>query len=264
MEIGIIGVGKMGGTILNGIVSSKLYKKEDILLCVKKQEQQESLNSAGFTTTLSCEDVFKNCKIILLAIKPQNFGEALKSSANYNFKDKCVLSIAAGVGIKTIQGYFKNALVVRAMPNTPAQINKAVTTICSNNTIHPYFKECVNIFNSIGCCFEINEEQMDYTLPLNGSMPAYLYLFALSFIEESIKHGIDEKTAKNLTVQSIISSAQMILNSVEPIQTLIDNVCSKGGTTIAGLNKLKENNFENIIASCYNACAERSKELNKN
>ena len=73
------------------------------------------------------------------------------------------------------------------MPNTPAQINKAVTTICANNTTHNYFKQCVEIFNSIGCCFEIKEDQMDYTLPLNGSMPAYLYLFALSFIEERIE-----------------------------------------------------------------------------
>lgn len=264
MKIGILGVGKMGTAILNGIVASKLYKKEDILLCVKSKEQQYSLASNGFNVTLSCEDLFNNCKIILLAIKPQSFAETLKNSQNFNFENKCILSIAAGISLQKIQNYFKNAYVVRAMPNTPAQINKAVTTICANNTSNIYFKKCVEIFNSIGFCFEIKEEQMDYTLPLNGSMPAYLYLFALSFIEESIKHGINEETAKNLTLQSIISSANMILDSNENIQTLIDNVCSKGGTTIAGLNKLKENNFEQAIKDCYNACAERSKELNKN
>jgi pyrroline-5-carboxylate reductase len=94
-------------------------------------------------------------------------------------------------------------------------------------------------------------------------MPAYLYLFAKAFIEDAIANGIDFETAKKLAVESIKSSCDMILESKDSIDTLITNVCSKGGTTIAGLNVLKENGFEDTISKCARACANRSKELSK-
>ena len=104
---------------------------------------------------------------------------------------------------------------------------------------------------------------MDATLPLNGSMPAYLYLFAKSFIDIAVKNGVDYETAKKLTAESIISSSKMILSSPDSIDTLINNVCSKGGTTIAGLYELYDNNFKEAVEKCYDACYRRSIELAK-
>ena len=109
----------------------------------------------------------------------------------------------------------------------------------------------------------ITEDLMDASLPLNGSMPAYLYFFAKCFIEMGAKNGIDYETAKNLTAESIIASARMIVESPDSIDTLINNVCSKGGTTIAGLYELYDNNFEEAIKKCYDACVNRSIELSK-
>ena len=104
---------------------------------------------------------------------------------------------------------------------------------------------------------------MDDSLALNGSMPAYLYYFALCFIDQAVRDGIDFETAKKLTAESIKSSANMILKSDDPIEVLIDNVCSKGGTTIAGLEELKNNGFKEIIEKCAKACSNRSRELSK-
>ena len=111
---------------------------------------------------------------------------------------------------------------------------------------------------------EIKEEEMDDTLALNGSMPAYAYLFAKAFIDYANKKGIDYDVARDLTCAAIKGSMDMILaNKETPIDTLIDNVCSKGGTTIAGLNKLYDNEFEKAIYECSEACSNRSKELGK-
>ena len=107
---------------------------------------------------------------------------------------------------------------------------------------------------------------MDATLPLNGSMPAYLYLFAKTFIEAGVKNGISYDISKELTARSIIASAKMILDSEDSIDTLINNVCSKGGTTIQGLYELynKDNDFIKAIERCYEECMKRSIELSKN
>ena len=120
------------------------------------------------------------------------------------------------------------------------------------------------VFECIGSASILDkEEQIDEAIPLNGSMPAYLYYFAQAFINKGIEYGIDENIARQLAGSAIIGSARMILESDESLDTLINNVCSKKGSTIEGLNRLAEQDFQKIIEDCYDACVARSKELSK-
>lgn len=262
-KVAILGIGKMGGAILNGLYESKLYKQDEILLHIHNEKKKEEYEKIGFNVTSDVSDLYKNAEIIILAIKPQMFEEVLKDAPSYDFKDKCIISIAAGLSIDYIGKLFKNAYIVRTMPNTPAQIGLGVSTICAKDTKNPFFKEAKDIFSSFGICKEIEEAQMDDALVLNGSMPAYLFYFAKCFIEYAKEKGIDEDTAKALTLETFISSANLALKSDENLDTLISNVCSKGGTTIAGLDKLKENNLKEAVYACATACSNRSKELSK-
>ena len=261
-EIGILGVGKMGGSILEGMLTNDLYSKKDMLLMVHSKDKYEDYKDDGFNVTFDPADLFYSCKTIIVAIKPQMFKEVLTGAQKYDFDRRSIISIAAGVKIEKLLEYFKNATIIRAMPNTPALISSAVTTVCFNND-NEYVTSAINIFNSIGKTYKVKEEEMNQTLPLNGSMPAYAYLFMKAFIDAAVKQGIDEETAKGLCANSVISSAKMVLSTSETIDTLIKNVCSKGGTTLAGLDKLYENNFEKAVEECYNACVNRSIELGK-
>ncbi len=262
-KFGILGVGKMGGAILDGVISSKIYDKLDILLYTPDEEIKKKYILDGFNFSKDESDLFNNSRIILIAIKPQVFEEALPNALKIDFKNRCVLSIAAGKNIKTISSYFKNATIVRAMPNLPASIKKGAITVCYTEE-NELSLEAIKILSSIGVVRKIKEEEMDDTLALNGSMPAYAYLFAKAFIDYANKKGIDYDVAIDLTCNAIKGSMDMILENKDiPIQTLIDNVCSKGGTTIAGLNKLYENEFEKAIYECSEACSNRSKELGK-
>ena len=261
-KLGIIGLGKMGNSILEGIISSGIYKKNEIILGLHSEAKLQKYGEEGYNTTLNNEDIFMDSEIILVSVKPQAFDEACKEAKKYDFRGKCVISIMAGIKIETLETYFKNASIFRTMPNTPALIKSGVTTV-SCNVENKYQDIVLDIFNSIGKAYMITEDLMDASLPLNGSMPAYLYLFAKIFIEMGAKNGIDYETSKNLTAESIIASANMILSSNDSIDTLIKNVCSKGGTTIAGLYELYDNNFEDAVKKCYDACVNRSIELSK-
>ena len=262
-KFGILGVGKMGGAILDGVVSSGIYDKKDILLYSPSENTQTNYKNKGFSFALNEKDLFKNSEIILISIKPQLFDEVLSKAIDLDFNNKCILSIAAGKSLKTISSYFKNATIVRAMPNLPASIKEGAITVCFNED-NKLKDEAIKILSSIGIVRTIKEEEMDDTLALNGSMPAYAYLFAKAFIDYATKKGIDFDVARDLTCEAIKGSMDMILaNKETPIQTLIDNVCSKGGTTIAGLNKLYDNEFEKAIYECSEACSNRSKELGK-
>ena len=262
-KLGILGVGKMGGAILDGVVLSKLYDKKEIYLYSPDEETKNKYEALGFSFAKNEKDLFLNSNIILIAIKPQVFGEALVHAKDIDFNGRGVLSIAAGKKIAELESYFKNATITRAMPNLPASIRCGAITACANRYDN-LFDEAFKILSSVGSVNKILETQMDETLPLNGSMPAYAYLFAKAFIDYAVKNNIDYKVALDLTCNSIKGSMDMILNNLDtPIETLIQNVCSKGGTTIEGLNKLYDNNFEEIVYECCKACTQRSKELSK-
>lgn len=260
MKFGILGVGKMGSSILEGVIAAKVFDIDNVVIYTPNINHREKYLSIGYNVLNSERELFNNADIILLAIKPQMFDKALASAVDLDFNNKCIISIAAGKTIQEIEKFFQNATVIRAMPNTPSLIQKGCTTICNNNS-DDYLLIAKRIFSSIGTVYEIDESQMNETVPLNGSMPAYLYLFAKAFIEHANRMGIDYELSKHLCCDAIIGSAQMIINSQDSIDTLIDNVCSKGGTTIEGLNKLYENSFVNAIEQCFNACVKRAKEL---
>ena len=261
-KLAIVGLGKMGGSILEGILSANLFDKSEILLGLHDPLKANEYINKGFNATSDINDVLDNSQIILVAIKPQGFKDSFVNAKNYDFKGRCIISIMAGIKIETLEEFFKNASIFRAMPNTPALIRAGVSTICYNFK-NDYESRVKKIFDSFGNGYFITEDLMDASLPLNGSMPAYLYLFAKDFIDNGVANGIDYETAKALTANSIIASAKMILESPDSIDTLINNVCSKGGTTIAGLNELYNNGFEDAIKKCYEACMNRSIELAK-
>ena len=263
-KFAILGVGKMGSSILNGILEAKIYDKKDILLNLYSKEEIEYYgNKLGFNYVTDPKLLFESAELTLLSIKPQVFPEIEEIAKSIDFNKRGIISIAAGITLDYLHSLFKNADIVRIMPNTPALIKKAVATITSKNKDSKFYDIAFKIFNSIGKCYEIDESQMDATIPLNGSMPAYLELFAKAFIDKALKDGIDYEVAKGLVCESIISSAELILKSDEPIETLIKNVCSKGGTTLAGLDRLYDYKFEEAIYECSEACKYRSKELKK-
>lgn len=261
MKLAIIGVGKMGGAILEGIIKANLLLKKDILLICRREEQKVNLEKEGYEVSLNVEDAYKTCDYILISIKPQIFPKVFDNSNKFDFSKKCIISIAAGVKMDELSNYFVGSTIVRGMPNTSALINESVTTVCSTNKDSKAYEEAIKIFKSIGEVVEIKEEEMDTTLPLNGSMPAYIYYFIKCFIDAAVKSGVEYNDAKKLVANTIISSTKMLLNSSEDIQTLINNVCSKGGTTIAGLKKMTSQSMDTIIEECYNACRDRSLEL---
>lgn len=261
MKIGFIGCGKMGGSILNRVINN-IFLPSDILVYELNVDIKKSLIQKGVTVVDSLEDL-STADVILLAIKPQDFGALLKQLTHLS--GKLIITIAAGVKISTIENALSGVRVARVMPNTAALIGEASSVICFNDkTTASDKKIAIDIMNAIGKVVEITEDMMDEVIPIGGSFTAFQYYFYKGFLESSVSRGVPEEVAKKLLVQSIIGSAKMIDNSEKPIDELIKDVCSKGGTTLAGLKAFEEDNLLKTIDKCAVYCAERSKELGKN
>lgn len=260
-QLGILGLGKMGSSILSGIIKSEIYQKEDILLFDVNEEVKKKYTESGYIFSDSEQMLIDQVEMLILAIKPQMFN-VLKDLKITN--DLVVISIAAGKTIDDLEEIFGKQQFIRVMPNTPSLISFGASAISkSKNVTEENFKIVKNIFASIGVVEEIDESFMNEIIPVNGSMPAFLYYFVDAYIKDAVSYGIAYDVAKHLACEAVIGSAKMILETGKPIDELINDVCSPAGATLEGLRVLKENNFQEIIKESNQACIKRAYELSK-
>ncbi len=257
-KLGVLGIGNMGGSILKGIINASIYNKEEILIF-----DIDKLKLNKFSDILVAKDekdLIENVDVLILAIKPQ----MLKVLKNIEFqnKDLLLVSIVTGKTVSDLQAIFGDVKVIRVMPNTPALINEGSTAISKTPNVGDLeFSEVKKIFSLLGVVEEIPDNLMNEVIPVNGSMPAFLYYFAKCFIEKAVKNGIDYDTAKSLCVQGIIGSAKMISETDKSIDELIKDVCSPKGATLEGLKVFDRSNLQDIIEETSDATIKRAYEL---
>ena len=257
-DIGFLGLGKMGTSIAQGILAKGLYDPQNISFFAPSQKTQEKGTGFGLVLAQDERDLVKNAKIIVLAIEPQKYEEVFAKLAGLSFVGKTVVSLAPGKTISYLRSVFAGASICRAMPNTPSLIGKGVTTLAFDETPN---QDVVALFHAVGIVAVVEERQIDEAIPLQGSMPAYTFAFVKAFVDHAVSLGIEESEAKKLALNAIIGSCELALQSDKDLDALIDSVCSRGGATIAGLEKLREEGFEKAIDACYEACVKRSEEL---
>lgn len=260
-EIGFLGLGKMGSSILNGIIFKSIYPREAISFYAPSEKTKNKGKELGIALASNEVDLVSNARIIILAIEPQKYSSVFSLFKDLIFANQIVVSLAPGKSINSLSDVFKGARIVRAMPNTPCLIGKGVTTLAFDKD---EIKEVSNIFSSIGIIEVVKEDEIDKAIPLQGSMPAFIYTFVNAFIECAEEYGLDKDTAKKLALNAIIGSCELALNVEDDLDTLINRVCSPGGSTYAGLTALNEAGFKEAIKKCYISCVKRSQELGNN
>ncbi len=262
---GVIGVGNMGYPLFKAAIRSfgsgeVIYSEPYV---VKRQEVEKETGIAA------CQDniaLVKNCKYLLLAVKPQFFPEVLKEIKAYVSKEHILISIAAGVTIDTIrQELSEKVRIVRAMPNTPAMVNQGMTGICFlKSDFSDEEKEVLfRFFGSYGKYEVFDEALMNAVVCANGSSPAYVYMFIEALADSVVKYGIPRDKAYLLAAQTVLGAAVMVLETGDHPGKLKDNVCSPGGTTIAAVSALEEHGFRNAVIKATDACYEKAVSLSK-
>ncbi len=265
-KIGFIGAGNMGGAIMKGIAKSGMSSDTEIYAFDMDKEKVNSLSEYGIKAAESANEICDNCDIVFLAVKPQVFEDVLLSIKDHAKTDTVFVSIAAGITAEFIRKTLgsDDIKVVLVMPNTPLLLGEGATAIGqAENVPQEKFQLVCDIFAQCGKAVVIPESKMKEVIALNGSSPAFIYLYAKGFIDYGKKVGFDEETAKELFAQSLIGSAKMITDSGYSIDELIKMVSSPGGTTLAGLDKLYEGKLTEAADNACEACTKRAYELSK-
>lgn len=267
MKISFIGAGNMASAIIESIVRSGRFSPGSIYVFDKISDKARRFEGLGavFCSTLS--DACEQGDVILLAVKPQDYDGLLCDIKNCckDVSKKTFISIAAGISCEYITKSLKaDVPVVRVMPNTPITLGLGATAISRNGFVNDklYSKIC-SIFACCGVVCALDESLMNEVICVSGSSPVYVYMLAKIMIENAISSGISEKMAKELVLQTIRGSVEMMAKTGKSASELMDDVASPGGTTIEAIKTLEDGGFYELVTNAMNACTKRAEELSK-
>jgi len=264
MNISFIGAGNLAEAIIYALVSKLNIK--DISIIDKNEEQYkryEKLNLKFIYNYNLCEIL--NGDIIFLLIKPANFAELLQDIKNLglDLSNKIFVSTAAGISMSYIQEKIgQQAAVVRTMPNTPVFVGKGMIAMCKNDSASEAdFEKICGIFKAMGGIIILPEDRMNDIIAVNGSSPAYIYLFAEAMLKGAAELGFDEREIYPVILQTLAGSLDMLITSGKMPGELIKAVASPKGTTEKALESFRMDDFTGIVKKAMIACANRADEI---
>lgn len=269
MKIGFIGTGNMATAIIKGIVAKNFIAAEQIYLMDVDRSKAELLAiELGTHVIQSVESLIESVDFVVLAVKPNIIEQVLTESKEMIETKKPVLvSIAAGTTTEKLYRYLDTDAevpIIRVMPNVNVMVGKGAAAICGHDfASDEQLDFVVQMFESVGKAWRLAEEDFSNFTALAGSSPAYAYLFIDSIARAGVKHGLPKQIATEMAAQAVLGSAEMILATGENPWTLIDQVCSPGGTTVAGLLALEEEAFIATVVKGIDTTIAKDKEMNE-
>ncbi len=265
-KIGFIGCGKMAGAIIKGTISSKFVPKEDIKGSEANCEIAESAQKRlGIEVLTDNKFLTIDSDVIFIATKPNYVGEVLEEIKDELTPEKLVVSIAAGVSTSKIENIIGRNRVIRVMPNTPALVLEGMSGVCKGTFATDEDVQFVmEMLSNIGKCIEVSEDQIDIVTAISGSGPAFFYKVIEDMARAGEKLGLEYDKSLLLATQTALGSAKMITNRGETsVQTLIDNVATKGGCTFVGISVMNDENSDKLFYDVIDETAKKAHELGK-
>jgi pyrroline-5-carboxylate reductase len=264
LSIGFLGAGKMGTALARGFISAGLVKAGSIMASDPVEAARAAFaKDVGAKAASSNEEVVKACKVIVLAVKPDQVAGALADIRGEFTKKHLLISIAAGVTIAKLEaGLGADARVIRVMPNTPALVGAAASAFALGKSALPEDGALAQkLFSAVGVAFQVKEHLLDAVTGLSGSGPAYVYLMIEGLSDGGVAAGLTRDVATKLAAQTVAGAAKMVLDTGLHPGTLKDMVTSPGGTTIEGLHELEKARVRGAFISAVRVAAEKSKKL---
>lgn len=262
---GFIGVGNMGYPLLNAAINA--FGKDQVVYSDASPKMREIVkDKTKIEYEADNKSVIQKCKYLVLVVKPQYFMELLEEIKGEITKDHVVISIAAGITIEAIKEILPvGTKIIRAMPNTPALVYQGMTGVCySDATFSSQEREVAETFFGSYGRFEVFEEKfMNGIICASGSSPAYMFMIIEALADSVVKYGIPRDKAYTMVAQTMLGAATMVLESGTHPAVLKDQVCSPGGTTIAGVCALENQGLRNALMKATDACYERAEEISK-
>ena len=263
-RIAILGTGKIGESLLAGLLSSGWREPSDIVVTGRREERLQELHERhGVEGTLSNAEAVDGAGLVVIAVKPQDFDTLLGEIGSLLKPEQTVLSVAAAIPTSLIEtSVARGVPVVRAMPNAPALVHEGMAGVCAGaHAGDEHLDLAEDVLSHLGAVARVPERYMDAVTAVSGSGPAYFALLAEAMIEAGILLGLSRETSTQLVVQTMLGTAKLLRDEeIHPVE-LRETVTSPGGTTIRAIRELEQAGVRAAFLNAIQAAMERSREL---
>ncbi len=262
--IAFIGAGKLGETLIKGMLDAGLVSAEQVVATVQHKASIERVRTKlGVETGTDNRAAVEKADIVVLAVKPQAIHALLAELHDVMTPQQVLISVVASVPLKILEAGLKNQVpVIRAMPNTPSMVNAGMTAICGGRfTEEHHLADAESIFASVGRVLRLDEKHFDAVTGLSASGPAFIYIIIESLAEGGVKAGLPRDVATELAAQTCLGAAKMVMETHQHPAVLKDLVTTPAGCTIDGILKLEEGGVRVTLIKAIVEAAGRAKTL---
>ena len=267
LKIAFLGAGHLPESIIPALVDKLGVTGQNITIFDVNEEQYKKYDKLNVKKVHTVKDALNAGNIIFLTVRPVDFAVLLQwvKNAGLDLTKKIFVSTAAGITTEYIESQIgQKTEVIRTMPNTPISLGRGMTALCHNvSTSDEHFKIICDIFAALGENIILPEAQMNAVISVNGSSPAYVYLFAEAMLKGAVEQGFTEEEIYPAVLQSIIGSFEMLKDIGKSPSELIKSVAVPGGTTEKALESFYADNFTETVKKAMIACTKRADELTK-
>jgi pyrroline-5-carboxylate reductase len=268
-RIAILGTGSMGGAILAGLLKSGI-SPNNISVSTKTTESAERLADELGVLSFAMEDgddanqmAVAGAQLVLIGVKPAYVLEVLADVADSLNDNALVVSVAAGVPTAAMEAVLPEDVgVIRAMPNTPAIVGRALTGIAAGSRATDWAVETASqLFETVGQVLVLDESQIDALGTISGSGPAYVFYLIEQLTKAAKHHGFNDTDAALLVNQTFLGAAELLVASGKTPEQLRKQVTSPNGTTERAIARMGQTDLEAMFIEATEAALARSREL---
>ncbi len=268
----------MAEAIAGALINAGISSPAQLMASDLSPDRQAYLrNTYGINAVADNSEVFLDCDVVILAVKPQvidavltQLGDLLAENKPLDAR-KLIISVAAGIPIQKIEDRLYAGIddmaaaglpIIRVMPNTPALVMAGMSGISVNRNVTPGDKAvAMAILTAIGNVLEFKEDDLNAVTAVSGSGPAYVFYLIEAMIEAGVSLGLSESDASALTLQTVKGAVKLLEERQEPPQELRRKVTSPGGTTEAAISVLDDEKVKKHIIAALTAACRRAHEL---
>jgi len=267
LKFAFLGAGNIATAIISGLIAKKLVPSSNIFVYdLDKDKYHNNIMQQVNCCDMMC-DAVDAANVVVFALKPTVISRAVSEIKDTckSYTSKTYISVAAAVSSDFIAECFEfDVAVIRTMPNTPLLLGQGAVAVSKNQHVnYKVFQTVCRLFSNIAEIAVISEDMMNKIISVNGSSPAYVYLFYKAMLDGAVSQSVPADKAAPLILQSIKGAVTMIEKSGKDIDTLIKDVSSPNGTTLAALSVLYSDGFTDTVAKAMLACTARAEEMAK-
>lgn len=266
-----IGTGNMGSALARAVC--RAVGPEEVILSNRTLDKAASLaGELGCTAATDNGEAVTAARCLFLCVKPAGFADLARElkphlrACREAGQEKILISVAAGLTLDRLEQLFSGmgCPILRVMPNTCVAVGKGAAAICTHpETDRKILAEVSRMLSAAGLVEQIPEELMDAFTSVAGCGPAFVYPYIEALADGGVMAGLPREQALRCAAQTVLGAASMVLETGAHPGLLKDQVCSPGGSTIAGVAALERAGLRAAAIDAVLASLERNRELGK-